>query len=180
MLSPAESSRLLTIAHQAIEHCINNKLYIPTAPKEKNLTDQAGCFVTIKQEGQLRGCIGNFQSDQPLYLNVVEMAVAAATGDPRFVPMGTRDLADFSLEITVLSPLEKVDRIDQIFIGTHGLYIEKGSRRGVLLPQVATEYDWDKETFLQQTCLKAGIDADAWQSPGADIYTFTGQIIHAK
>jgi len=177
MLSATESSILLEIAREAIVHHINQVDYAPTPREEKALNERSGCFVTLKQNGHLRGCIGNFQSQQPLYREVAQMAVASATQDPRFQPMQADELENFSLEITVLSPLEKITDTDQIEIGLHGIYIEKGFRRGVLLPQVATEQGWDKQTFLQQTCLKAGLPTDAWQMPDAEIYIFSGQII---
>lgn len=180
MLTPSDSIALLEIARAAIEHQINSETYSPAPREEKKLNDRAGCFVTIKQHEQLRGCIGNFQSQQPLYREVAEMAAASATKDPRFPPMQKKDLNHFSLEITVLSPLQKIDNREQIIVGEHGIYIEKGLNRGVLLPQVATDYDWDNNVFLQQTCIKAGLDADAWQSTDADIYIFSGQIIKDK
>jgi AmmeMemoRadiSam system protein A len=133
--------------------------------------------VTIKQDGQLRGCIGNFQSERPLYQEVSEMAVASACKDPRFHPLDETELDNFELEISVLSPLEKVTDIEQIEVGTHGIYLEKNFSRGVLLPQVATEYGWDRDNFLKQTCLKAGLSADSWQEADADIYIFSAQII---
>jgi AmmeMemoRadiSam system protein A len=178
MLSKTDAATLLEIAREAIYSQVTNKKHAPTPREEKTLNERSGCFVTIKQDGKLRGCIGNFQSQQPLFREVAAMAAAAATEDPRFAPMQTADLDNFSLEITVLSPLEKIDDTEQIHVGTHGIYIEKGFHRGVLLPQVATEYGWDRETFLQQTCLKAGIAADSWQHPDAEIYIFNGQIIH--
>ncbi|MBN1958275.1 MAG: AmmeMemoRadiSam system protein A [Desulfuromonadales bacterium] len=180
MLSSSDASILLEIARDAIVHGVNNGDYAPAPREEKALNERSGCFVTIKQHGRLRGCIGNFQSQQPLYREVAQIAVASATQDPRFAPMTAEDLKDFSLEITVLSPLEKILDTDQIEIGRHGIYIEKGFRRGVLLPQVATEQGWDKLTFLQQTCLKAGLPTDAWQAPDAEIYIFSGQIISEK
>jgi AmmeMemoRadiSam system protein A len=135
-----------------------------------------GAFL-IKRNGQLRGCIGNFQARQPLYREVAQMAAASATEDPRFKPMSPAELDNFNLELTVLSPLEKIEDTNRIEIGKHGIYIEKGVHRGVLLPQVATEHGWDRSTFLQQTCLKAGLPGDAWQADDADIYLFSGQII---
>ncbi len=178
MLTQADATNLLQIARDAIIHHVNTKDYSPTPREEKALNERSGCFVTIKQEEQLRGCIGNFQSKQPLFREVANMAVAAATQDPRFKPMDKAELDNFHLEITVLSPLIKIDSTDQIEVGTHGIYIEKGLNRGVLLPQVATEYGWDKETFLQQTCAKAGLIETAWQAADADIYIFHGQIIN--
>ena len=178
MLSKTEASVLLKIARQAITQQIMNDSYNPEPREEKALNSHSGCFVTIKQNGQLRGCIGNFQSQQPLFKEVATMAVAAASQDPRFPPMKRKDLDNFNLEITILSPLEKIDNTDQIEVGTHGIYIIKGFNRGVLLPQVATEYGWDRETFLRQTCVKAGLAENSWQHPDTEIYIFSGQIIH--
>ncbi len=177
MLTQADATNLLIIAREAITHKINGDDYSPTPREEKALNERSGCFVTIKQSGKLRGCIGNFQSQQPLFREVATMAEAAATQDPRFQPMTSKEIDNFNLEITVLSPLVKIDSTDQIEVGTHGIYIEKGIHRGVLLPQVATEYGWDRETFLSQTCAKAGLIDDAWQHADADIYIFSGQII---
>jgi len=176
MLTQNDETVLLKIAREAIVHQIKNEDYSPTPREEKALNQHSGCFVTIKQAGHLRGCIGNFQSQQPLYQEVSTMAVAAASQDPRFQPMGSAELDNFDLEITVLSPLEKITDTNQIEVGTHGIYIIKGHNRGVLLPQVATEYGWDRETFLQQTCLKAGLPENSWQLPDAEIYIFSGQI----
>ncbi len=178
MLTKTDATALLEIAREAITHQIRNEDYSPTPREEKALNQHSGCFVTITQNGHLRGCIGNFQSQQPLYLEVATMAVAAASQDPRFPPMSRDELDDFSLEITVLSPLQKIEDINQIEVGTHGIYIIKGLNRGVLLPQVATEYGWDRETFLQQTCAKAGLTDNAWQQADAEIYIFSGQIFH--
>jgi AmmeMemoRadiSam system protein A len=135
----------------------------------------SGCFVTIKQKGALRGCIGNFISEQPLYKLVQEMAVSAATRDPRFYPMKAPDLTDFTLDISVLSPLVKAGSVEEIQVGIHGIYIVKGNYRGVLLPQVAVEYGWDRDQFLQHTCMKAGLPQDAWQGE-CDIYLFSAQV----
>lgn len=178
MLSKTDATRLLEIAREAICHRVTGEDYAPVPQEEKALNERAGCFVTIKQNGRLRGCIGNFQSHQPLFHEVAAMAAASATEDPRFQPMQPNDLNNFKLEITILSPLKKIEHTDQIEVGIHGIYIEKGFHRGVLLPQVAVEYGWDRKTFLQQTCLKAGIAADAWQLPETEIYIFNGQIIH--
>jgi AmmeMemoRadiSam system protein A len=178
MLSKTETDILLKIARKAIVHQVKGDDYSPTQKEEKALNVHSGCFVTINQAGHLRGCIGNFQSQQPLYREVTTMAVAAACQDPRFPPMNLQDLDNFSLEITILSPLEQISDINQIEVGTHGIYIIKGLNRGVLLPQVATEYGWDRETFLRQTCAKAGLIDDAWQQPDVEIYIFSGQIIH--
>ncbi len=139
------------------------------------LQSHSGCFVTIKQKGQLRGCIGSFVAQQPLWQTVREMAVSAATRDPRFYPIKESDLADFKLEISVLSPLQRIQSIDDIQVGIHGLYLIKGNNHGVLLPQVATEYGWDRDTFLRHTCLKAGLPETAWQEK-CEIYIFSAEV----
>ena len=180
MLSKTEATTLLEIARDAVIHQVRNNDYSPTPREEKALNQHSGCFVTITQEGRLRGCIGNFQSQQPLFQEVANMAVAAASQDPRFQPMSPDELNNFNLEITILSPLEKIDDTNLIEVGTHGIYIIKGFNRGVLLPQVATEYGWDREAFLQQTCVKAGLPENSWQLTGTEIYIFSGQIIHEQ
>lgn len=177
MLTEKDASTLLSIARDAITNLVNGQAYLPPPREEKSLNGRSGCFVTIKQKGQLRGCIGNFQSERPLFLEIAEMAKASASKDPRFHPMEKNELNDFTLEISVLSPLEKIDDVELIEVGTHGIYLEKNFSRGVLLPQVASEYGWDRTTFLKQTCQKAGLPIDAWQDADTDIYIFSAQII---
>jgi len=175
ILSEVEQKTLLELARQTIISFVDCGVISEVFFNTPGLNSHLGCFVTIHQNGQLRGCIGNFISDKPLYKLVQEMSVAAATRDPRFYPMKRDDLATFNLEISVLSPLESIQTINDITVGTHGLYIVKGCSRGVLLPQVATEYGWDKEAFLQHTCIKAGLPEDAWQND-CTIYRFSAQI----
>ncbi len=175
-LTAKEKNILLTIARKAIETYIQTGETYIEPREEMALNVRSGCFVTIKQDGRLRGCIGNFQSEFPLFREVTEMAVASATKDPRFYPLKAEDLGAITLEISVLSPLHKIDSIDEIKVGTHGIYLEKGYYRGVLLPQVAREHAWDRETFLKQTCLKAGLPTDSWRSDDAAIYVFSAQV----
>lgn len=175
LLTKKEQKELLTIARKTIVDYVTNRNIPTTVTASPGLSLHSGCFVTIKKNGELRGCIGNFVSSQPLYLLVQEMAVSAATRDPRFYPMKVDDLADFTLDISVLSPLEKAASVDEIQVGKHGIYIVKGSYCGVLLPQVATEYGWDRDQFLQHTCVKAGLPKDAWQGE-CDIYIFSAQV----
>lgn len=175
-LTDTEKAVLLAIARKSIESWVHTgNIYIEPR-EEKALNKRSGCFVTIKQDGALRGCIGNFQSELPLFKEVAEIAAASASKDPRFYPMKDEDLANFDLEISVLSPLEKIEDVAEIEVGRHGIYLEKGFYRGVLLPQVATEHGWDRETFLKQTCLKAGLPTDAWQAEDAEIYIFSADI----
>ncbi len=176
-LTANDKQLLLEIAREAIASYVQSGTVPKRDVKSSALQDKVGCFVCIKINGMLRGCIGNFLSDKPLYQLVQEMAVAAAARDPRFYPMKVDDLKDFDLEISVLSPLHKISSIDEIEVGVHGLYLEKNFSRGVLLPQVATEYGWDRDTFISQTSVKAGLGKDDWKE-GADIYTFSALVFH--
>ena len=175
LLTKKEQKELLKIARNTVVDYITNGKVPVLTTESPGLNLHSGCFVTVKQKGELRGCIGNFVSEQPLYLLVQEMATSAAIRDPRFYPMKSEDLADFKLDISVLSPLKKAASVDEIKVGTHGIYIVKGSYRGVLLPQVATEYGWNREQFLQHTCIKAGLPEDAWQGE-CEIYIFSAQV----
>jgi len=174
-LTIAEQNELLGIARAAILEKVETGTITKIETDSRALQAENGCFVTVKQNGHLRGCIGNFVSDKPLYKLVQEMAVAAAIQDPRFYPMKKPDLANFQLEISVLSPLKKISSIKDIVVGKHGIYIVKNANRGVLLPQVATEYGWDLETFLDHTCMKAGLPEKAWQKD-CEIYIFSAQV----
>jgi AmmeMemoRadiSam system protein A len=175
LLTKKEQRDLLKIARDTITTYVGSGSIPAVETASRGLNLESGCFVTIKQHGQLRGCIGNFVSDQPLYRLVQEMAVSAATRDPRFYPMKAHDLDAFELEISVLSPLELITSVDEIKVGTHGIYLMKNSSRGVLLPQVATEYGWDRGTFLRHTCLKAGLPENAWQKD-CQIYIFSALV----
>ena len=176
-LSTEDRRLLLEIAREAITARLEN-VPIPKRDIENPLLlEKRGCFVTVKINGELRGCIGNFTSDKPLYLLVEDMAVSAATKDPRFYPMRKDDLGNFDLEISVLSPLRKIASIEEIQVGVHGLYLEKNFTRGVLLPQVAVEYGWNRDTFLAKTSIKAGMKADDWKE-GTDIYIFSAEVFH--
>lgn len=179
LLTPTEQRELLKIARDTIVSCVSSGASPSGEVTSSGLNLESGCFVTIKQKGELRGCIGNFVSDKPLHKLVREMAVAAATQDPRFYPMKPRDLGDFEVEISVLSPLSRASSIEEITVGIHGIYIVKGSYRGVLLPQVATDYGWDRDTFLRHTCIKAGLPENAWKGD-CDIFIFTAQVFGEK
>ena len=174
-LTRSERTKLLSIARQTIATFLEKGTFPDISSTTESLMRNCGCFVSLKHEGTLRGCIGNFVSDKPLCHLVQEMAVAAATKDPRFYPLSRPELDPLTIEISVLSPLQKITSIDEITIGEHGLYVEKNINRGVLLPQVATEYRWDRETFLRQTCLKAGLKEDAWKE-NATLYIFSAEV----
>ncbi len=176
-LSDADKKLLLQMARDSIEAHLLDK---PAAAREAvpaSLCESRGAFVSLHRRGQLRGCIGYLEAVQPLGETVREMAAAAAFHDHRFRPLGREELADLEVEISVLSPMQPVNDIGQIQVGTHGLYIIQGRCRGLLLPQVATEHHWDRLAFLGQTCCKAGLPADAWKDPATKIYLFTAEII---
>ena len=179
LLTVEEQKELLRIARETIVAHVTGNSIPDVTHVSKGLKHKNGCFVTIKQRGHLRGCIGNFVSDKPLYLLVQEMAISAATRDPRFYPMKPGDLDDFELEISVLSPLKRINSVESIAVGKHGIYVVKNHSRGVLLPQVATEYGWDRDTFLRHTCIKAGLPEDAWQND-CEINTFTALVFGEK
>ena len=175
MLTEGEKKELLKIARQSLESAVKSLPAPELGNPTETLRRESGGFVTLKKHGELRGCIGYIEPLKPLYLTVAEMAVSAGTGDPRFYPVGEDELADVRIEISVLSPLKEVSGPEAIEVGRDGIYIVKDYRSGVLLPQVATEYGWDNQTFLEQTCLKAGLPTDAWRK-NAKIYTFSAEI----
>lgn len=167
---------ILKIARDSIAAALSGGAFAPQKPDDKELTAECGAFVTLTSKGALRGCIGNIRGFRPLYQTVSEMAVAAATEDPRFPPMKQAELDDLHIEISVLSPFEKVEDPALVEVGRDGLYIKRGSYSGLLLPQVATEWKWDRNTFLSQTCSKAGLPTDAWKLPDTEIYSFTAEV----
>jgi AmmeMemoRadiSam system protein A len=139
--------------------------------------DASGTFVTLKKRGELRGCIGTLECRRPLAEEVARAAISAALEDPRFPPVRPSELDDLDVEVSVLGPLELIDPADPaaIEIGRHGLVVEHGGRRGLLLPQVATEWNMDRETFLSHTCAKAGLPGDCWKR-GANVYRFAADV----
>lgn len=175
LLDHESRQELLSIARRAIEETIRTGQTPEPASSNPSLQKLQGAFVTITIGDQLRGCIGNFHARDPLYRTVSNMAVAAARQDPRFPPLSKDELPKIHLEISALTPLHPISDINEIDVGRHGLYIVKGTRSGVLLPQVATEYGWDRMTFLQQTCRKAGLGPDEWREE-ATIYVFEADV----
>ncbi len=154
------------------------------APRYPEPTDAlrapCGAFVTLKKEGALRGCIGHITASKPLFETVREVAVSAAFEDPRFPPLAKDEWSATAIEISVLSPFEKITDAERIRVGTHGIMIRRGYRSGLLLPQVATEQGWDRDTFLTHTCFKAGLPADAWKSPETSIEIFSAIVFHEE
>ena len=175
-VSEADKKRLLQLARDTIRAHLQGEELPSLAGVSPLLCESRGVFVSLHRRGQLRGCIGYLEAVKPLGQAVVEMAAAAAFHDPRFRPLGEEELAELDLEISVLTPMERLEKVEDIEVGKHGLYIAKGRNRGLLLPQVAVEYHWDRMTFLAQTCCKAGLPPQAWKDPDALIYTFTAEI----
>ena len=175
-LSMEEKKRLLQIARQTISKHLKNGKTERKQADTAALAAPCGAFVTIHKKAMLRGCIGTFVSDRPLVDTVQEMAISASTKDPRFAPMSEDELGEVDLEISVLSPLRRISDPTEIEVGRHGIFITRGFYSGVLLPQVATEQGWDRDTFLQQTCIKAGLPTDAWKDPATKIEIFEAQV----
>ena len=175
-LTDREKTLLHTIARDAIESRLAGKPLPPLPDLTPTLQEYRGAFVTLTKQGALRGCIGLIQPVKPLAASVQEMAVAAAFQDPRFPPLTASEWPDVAIEISALTPFQAVQDLGEIEVGKHGLFIQKGPFSGLLLPQVATEYGWDREEFLRQTCLKAGLPPDAYKDPDAKIYRFSADI----
>ncbi len=174
-LTEEERRILLRLAREALEMGVRGGFLneeIPSLPPA--LLALQGAFVTLRKQDRLRGCIGHVRGDAPLYQTVRECAVGAAIADPRFSPITPQEVPSIHIEISVLSDPQVVAP-EQIEVGKHGLFISQGNRRGLLLPQVAVEWRWDREEFLEQTCLKAGLPEDAWRH-GAAIEAFTAQV----
>lgn len=175
MLTDAQRRALVRIARASVEEEVTGR---PNpVPVPDSLPDAAGAFVTVRVAGELRGCLGTLACRDPLELEVARCAHDAASRDPRFQPLAASDLPDLSVEVSVLGPLEEIDPADPdaIVIGRHGLVAEMGRHRGLLLPQVATEWGWSREQFLRHTCIKAGLPPEAWEH-GATMYRFDADV----
>ena len=164
---------LLRIAHESILFAFTDRTLAP-APSFPCLVEPRGVFTTLYLHGSLRGCVGYAMPVVPLYLAVAETARAAAFEDSRFSPVTKQEAPELGISLSVLSRLFPI-RPDEIEVGRHGLVISLGSHRGLLLPQVPVECDWDRETFLEQTCRKAGLPPDTWQK-GATLEAFTAEV----
>jgi len=176
-LNGQEKEELLRIAHSALKmYVLENQVYTPLTDNPK-LISKKGAFVTLKKEGRLRGCIGFIEPVLPLNQTIVQAAIYAASRDVRFEPVQPSELKDVEVEISVLTPLRKISNPREVKVGQHGLVIEKGDQKGLLLPQVPVENHWSQRTFLEQTCVKAGLSRDAWRT-GATIYVFEAIVFH--
>lgn len=178
MFTEAEQRALVEIARAAVTEAITGRhVEVPRPDTLDHLPPASGAFVTLKRDGQLRGCIGTLECRRPLAEEIARAAVSAAREDPRFDPLRPAELDDLDVEVSVLGPLEAIDPRDPgaFDIGRHGLVVEQGDRRGLLLPQVAPEWGWGREEFLAQTCKKAGLPPDAWKR-GATVYRFAADV----
>ena len=176
MFTDEQQRALVEIARRAVARGVSGA-GPGDVPEIPDLPEATGAFVTLKKHGELRGCIGTLECRRPLPDEVARVAASAALEDPRFEPVRPGELSDLDVEVSVLGPLERIDPLDPsaIEIGRHGLVVEQGWRRGLLLPQVATEWGWDRQTFLDQTCVKAGLPRDAWRT-AATVYRFAAEV----
>ena len=176
-LSAKDKKTLMQIARTTIEKRVKGEKVPEFTVESPILKEKRGAFVTIHKHGQLRGCIGYIEAIKPLYITIREMAEAAALNDPRFPPVSPQELPSLDLEISVLTPLKKIKDTNEIVIGKHGILLKKGYHQGVFLPQVATEQGWDRITFLNEVCGKAGIyDPNCWKEKDVEIYIFSAEV----
>ncbi len=178
-LTPEDKSYLLRLARGTIEANFIERAELPSHDSAV-LDMPCGAFVTLSKHGKLRGCIGYIEAIKPLRETISEMAESAAFKDWRFPPVRESELDEIEIEISVLSPLRRIEDPTLIEVGTHGIVITRGSSRGLLLPQVAVDWDWDRETFLRQTCIKAGLPDDAWTMEGTNIDIFSADIFSER
>ncbi len=171
--SSTERELLFGVAHRSVESALDGRP-LDLTPPNGHLAEPRGAFTTLHLDGKLHGCIGYVLPGASLYGTVAETARAAAFDDPRFEPLTAVEAARMQVEISVLSPLRSI-RPEEVVVGKHGLVVTMHGRRGLLLPQVPLEWNWDRETFLSQTCLKAGLPAMAWKQ-GAELQSFTAEV----
>ena len=183
MTTETERARLIRIAREAIEEHVSRQSAVGSNSRQScdepdmgSLGDRrAGVFVTLHLAGDLRGCIGHMDADEPLAESIARCAVAASSADPRFPAVTAAELPGLEIEISMLGAMEPITGPRDVEVGRHGLMIEKGGRRGLLLPQVAVEHEWDASMFLSQTCRKAGLPLDAW-TRGAAVWRFEAEV----
>ena len=176
VLSRQDKQTLLDLARESIRARATGAPLPTVSAAPDVLRRRAGAFVSLHRRGMLRGCIGYIEAVLPLAEAVQDMALSAAFQDPRFMPLTADELDDLDIEISVLTPFEKITDASRIEVGRHGLMIRKGRSSGLLLPQVPVQFGWDRATFLAQTCQKAGLPPDAWKDPGAELFIFSADI----
>ena len=173
MIEPVDRERLLTLAHAAVDAKVRNEPP-PSRPPDLVVAG-SGAFVTLHCDHRLRGCLGSLESAANLVPSIVRLAEDVTHLDHRFPPIAAEELPRLAIELSILTPREVVTDWSTIVIGRDGLIVEQGRHRGLLLPQVATDHGWDRETFLAQTCVKAGLSSDAWRR-GATVSRFSADV----
>ena len=180
-LTSHEKSELLALARKSVEYAVREgKPYEPNASTSEVLNQERGAFVTLRKSGELRGCIGYTSAAKPLYMTVRDTATLAALRDTRFPQVSASELPQIDYEVSVLSPLRRVLDVRQIKVGQHGLLMKNGVYEGLLLPQVPVDEKWDRQTFLEETCFKAGMRSGCWKDENTDIFMFTAVVFGEK
>ena len=177
LLTEQQKNKLLKLARDSISEYLTNKKTLAVKETDPALNMKMGAFVTLREQGELRGCIGNIIGSLPLFETIRDMALASATEDPRFHPLKIEELKDIKIEISVMSKLRKITNPDEIIIGKHGVLVRDNFRSGIYLPQVAVEAGWSKEEFMNSLCgSKAGMNEDAWKKGKCEIQIFTAEV----
>jgi AmmeMemoRadiSam system protein A len=175
VLNREQKFYLLDLARRTIQFYLEKSDPLKERSDDPLLLEKRGAFVTLKVDDELRGCIGYPLPHKPLFQTIIDCAIAAATQDFRFVSIQKKELSRLNIEISVLTLPRKIKDVSEVKIGEHGIIISKGSHKGLLLPQVPLEWDWDLETYLNHGCLKAGLAEDEWKK-GAEIEIFSAQV----
>ncbi len=175
-LTEKEKEILLEVARESVENAVLCTPFPTRTFHEPRLLEERGAFVTLKIQGELRGCIGQFTADEPLWQVVKDRARMSALEDPRFPPVSPDEVPSLDIEISALTPLRDVKSVNEIEVGRHGIFITRGFCRGTLLPQVATENGWNRETFLIHTCRKAGLPDNAWKEPATRVQIYAADV----
>lgn len=178
-ITKEEKLKLLQLSRNVLENELNNKSH-DLENNNKKFEKKRGVFVTLKNRGNLRGCIGYIKPIDTIWNSVIKMTKSAAFNDPRFTSIRTGELDNTNIEISILSKLIKISEIDDIKVGRDGILIQKGYSSGVLLPQVATNNKWDSKTFMENTCWKAGLSKDCYKDDGVDIFRFEADVFSEK
>lgn len=179
-LNNEQKKTLIDIVKETIKSAVNKKSSPDFKITDAVLNLKCGAFVTIHKNGNLRGCIGHIIGTTALYKTITKMAIEAALHDPRFGPVTPEELGDIDIEISVLSPFEKITDLNEIEVGVHGLFIKNGFYQGLLLPQVATGYNWDRKEFLEHTCQKAGLPRNCYMGESCEIFIFSATVFGEK
>jgi AmmeMemoRadiSam system protein A len=175
-LDTQQQRALLQLAREALTHAVKRGKILDKRVDDPALNADCGVFCSLHAGEQLRGCVGTIEGGQPLYLSVIEMTLGAANRDSRFPPVRPDELRNVAIELTVLHPRRRIAGPDELEVGRHGILVVRGRHRGILLPQVATQYGWNARTFLEYGCQKAGLEPDAWTDPDTELYVFEAQV----